>query len=127
MRKRMWEKVAARKHLLLRVYPVMFYPETSYGGDESRRPAAEYMIEGKVLTIGWHNFESRETSWAAHAILVEEQGELKYRFYQVCLSEHGRHGLDVSVGDRLRVFARRWLGPVLLVAALDVLYHKFLA
>ncbi|KAI1808612.1 hypothetical protein F4811DRAFT_178150 [Daldinia bambusicola] len=125
LRKGMWEKVLARKHQLLRVYPATFYPASSYV--DSPPPAAEYMIEGEVSTIGWRNLACKEMSWAAHAVLVEEQGQLKYRFYQVYLNKKCGTYLDVSLGDRLRVLAGRWLGPFLLLVVMDVMYRMFLA
>ncbi|KAI1469369.1 uncharacterized protein F4812DRAFT_422844 [Daldinia caldariorum] len=128
----MWEQVLARKHRLLRVYPVTFYPASAYADDPARAPAAEYMVEGEVSTIGRKDLECKEMSWAAHAILVEEQGRLKYRVYQVYLNKkHGTYGDDDDLGaslrGRLRVLVGRWLGPFLLLAALGVLYKMFLA
>ncbi|KAI1659560.1 hypothetical protein F4813DRAFT_336873 [Daldinia decipiens] len=82
LRKGMWEGVQARKHRPLAVYPAVFYPETAY--DEGEKPAIQYMIEGTLISTG-EKLETREITWAARAILKEEQGELKYKLYQVYL------------------------------------------
>ncbi|KAI0122257.1 hypothetical protein F4814DRAFT_408093 [Daldinia grandis] len=82
MRKGMWEGVQTRKHKPLTVYPATFYPEAAYG--EGENPAAQYMIEGTLLSTG-EKLETLEITWAARAILHEERGELKYKLYQVYL------------------------------------------
>ncbi|KAI1642590.1 hypothetical protein F4815DRAFT_461574 [Daldinia loculata] len=82
MRKGMWEGVQTRKHKPLTVYPATFYPETAY--NEGEKPVIQYMIEGTLVSIG-EKLETREITWAARAILKEEQGELKYKLYQVYL------------------------------------------
>ncbi|KAI0542268.1 hypothetical protein GGR58DRAFT_453327 [Xylaria digitata] len=77
LRESMWEKIKSRRHKLDKVFPNAFeLPE-----HESER-RFEYMLHGSV-DLELKGGEKLAGQWAGRAILREDEGELKYAFYQV--------------------------------------------
>lgn len=70
LRQGMWEKVAKRSHVPRQIF--------TFGG------SSEYMLHGSV---GYELKDGRKTSteWAARGQLVQVDGKLKMKFYQVFL------------------------------------------
>lgn len=75
-RKSMWEKVSARSHKPIKIFP---FPSSSSGGGE------EVMLYGTVDYVLKNGGKNVSVDWAARAHLVEQAGELKMDFYQVYL------------------------------------------
>ncbi|KAI0128849.1 hypothetical protein BJ170DRAFT_693661 [Xylariales sp. AK1849] len=68
----MWEKVGARKHKPLKVF------ESTFGS------GTQYMLHGDVdyeLKTG----ERQSISWAAHAVIEDVEGQLRFSYYRVYL------------------------------------------
>ncbi|GAB7365479.1 hypothetical protein MBLNU230_g6552t1 [Neophaeotheca triangularis] len=75
-RKSMWEKVSARSHKPIKIFP---FPSSSSGGGE------EVMLYGTVDYVLKDGGKNVSVDWAARAHLVEQAAELKMDFYQVYL------------------------------------------
>ncbi|KAI1170745.1 hypothetical protein F4777DRAFT_568222 [Nemania sp. FL0916] len=78
MREGMWATVTARRHVLGKVFPAVFDFHTE-------PPQLEYMLHGSVeqeLKIGG----KLAGDWAAHAVVREEGGRLKYELYHVYIN-----------------------------------------
>jgi hypothetical protein len=71
MRKGMWEHVASRRHVPIKIFP--FGPN-----------ADEIMLYG-TLAYGLKNGKSAEAEWAARANLVKDGSSVKMSYYQVYL------------------------------------------
>ncbi|TGJ87714.1 hypothetical protein E0Z10_g1030 [Xylaria hypoxylon] len=77
LRESMWEKIKSRRHKLDKVFPAAFaLPE-----HESERQF-EYMIYGSV-DLELKGGEKMAGQWAGRAVLRDDEGRLKYAFYQV--------------------------------------------
>ncbi|KAI1154217.1 hypothetical protein F4825DRAFT_412429 [Nemania diffusa] len=78
-RKGMGERVKSQTHKVEKVFPAAF---------ESSEPEPkwrfEYMLHGSV-DIELKSAGKATGQWAARAILVDHEGRLKYKFYQVYL------------------------------------------
>ncbi|PSS03809.1 hypothetical protein BD289DRAFT_420254 [Coniella lustricola] len=82
VREGMWEKVAARKHTVFKVFPASFGNTGAHGGNEE----VELMLYGSVV----YKFKGEEgqeggADWAGYAKLFKSGagGEWKFAYYRV--------------------------------------------